>query len=88
MSRPCRVSITEVANMCGVSPETIHYYIDEEWITPADQELLILDEEDIARIDLIEEMKENFDVNDESLAIILHLIDRINLLQYRLKKMQ
>ncbi len=88
MSVPYRISITEVSSLCGVSPETIHYYIDEEWITPADQDLLILDEEDIARIDLIEDLKENFDVNDESLSIILHLIDRINLLQLRLKKMQ
>lgn len=88
MNLPLRITIEDVSSQCGLSPETILYYIDEEWINPIDRESLLLDEEDVARINLIKELKINFDVNDESIGIILHLIDRIQLLHLRLKRMQ
>jgi chaperone modulatory protein CbpM len=37
-----------------------------------------MDDEDLARIRLIRDLKEDFGVNDEGMSIILHLLDQLN----------
>ena len=44
-----------------------------------------LDLEDLTRIHLIAELKHDFEVNDESIPIILHLIDQLNYLRNQIK---
>lgn len=80
-----RFEITEVANQCGIDTETILQFISEEWITPTDPTNLRLDEEDIARIQLIWDLQQDLGVNDESVPIILHLIDELNHLHLELR---
>ncbi len=70
--------IEDSFEVCGVEKELIIHFIEEEWIHPADLELLQLDEEDLARIRLIRELREDFGVNDEGVSIILPLIDQLN----------
>lgn len=78
--------IEEASDYCGVPRDLILYFIQEEWIRPTDFETPILDEEDVARVKLIWDLKENFGVNDEGIPIILHLIDQLNLMHLELKK--
>lgn len=73
-----RKKITE----CGFPEKFVVRIIEEEWISPIETDYL--DEEDMARIRLIQELKEDFGVNDEGVPIILHLIDQINLLRLEL----
>lgn len=74
--------ISEAANQYGLNAEDILQFINYEWIQPIDPQKGLLDEEDIARIQLISELKEDLGVNDESVPIILHLIDQLNYLIY------
>ena len=53
---------------------------------PKELDRLGFDEEDLARIQLIQELREDFGVNDEAVPIILHLIDQLNLIQLELRQ--
>ena len=77
--------LSEAADQCDLNPEIIQEFIAYEWICPADPAELKLDEEDIARIHLIKELIEDLGVNDESIPIILHLIDELNHLHLNLE---
>jgi hypothetical protein len=78
MKLPLRRKIDEVSAICGVSDQVIIRYIEEEWVHPIDTELHMLDEEDVSRIILIQDLREKFGVNDEAIPVILHLIDQLN----------
>ncbi|MBY0415456.1 MAG: chaperone modulator CbpM [Bdellovibrionales bacterium] len=73
-----RRPIQEVSSICGIEISIINQFIDEEWVNPIDKELVTFDEEDVCRILLIYDLREKFGVNDESVPVILHLIDQLN----------
>jgi hypothetical protein len=73
--------IEEVEQSCALSASEIHNFIKSEWIRPYDMEKLSFDTDDINRIKLISELQRQFQVNEESIPIILHLLDQINHLQ-------
>lgn len=79
--------IEDAYDLCGVKKEIIFHFIEEDWIHPADQEHNALDEEDLARIRLIRELKDEFGVNDEGLSIILNLIDQLNRMHLEIGKL-
>ncbi len=76
--------ITEIIELYRLNEIFIYQCIEREWIIPSNSEETLLDKEDIARILLIKDLKEEFGVNDESIPIILHLIDQIHWLKSRL----
>lgn len=78
--------LIDAARRSGVNPEEIRHYIISEWINPSNPLELKLDEEDIARIQLIWDLKEQLGVNDEAVPVILHLIDELNHLHLKFKK--
>ena len=78
--------ISEAAFQCQLSPEIILEFIDLEWIRPVDPKNLLLDDEDIARIKLISELQTDLGVNNDSVSIILHLIDQLNHLHLELNR--
>ncbi len=56
-----------------------------EWVKPPDVENTEnLDEEDLGRLQLIHELRDRLGVNDESIPIILHLVDQLHLARYLL----
>jgi hypothetical protein len=76
--------ITEIIELYQLNEIFIYECIEREWIIPSNSEEKRLDQEDVARILLIKDLKEEFGVNDESIPIILHLVDQIHLLKSRL----
>ena len=80
--------IDEVCRYCDIEEDLILRFINEEWVDPKESDHLGFDEEDLARIHLIQELREEFGVNDEAVPIILHLIDQLNLIQLELKRGQ
>jgi chaperone modulatory protein CbpM len=78
--------IEETSQTCGVPSEIILKFIQEEWIIPKDSSSPGFDDEDIARIRLIWELHSEFGVNDESMSIILHLLDQLNRIHLELEK--
>jgi chaperone modulatory protein CbpM len=85
-AKPC--SIKEAAQQCGIAPELILRFISFEWISPADAVSQDLDEEDLARARLISELQHEFGVNDESVSIILNLLDQLHRTRLQLKMTQ
>ena len=83
MKQLIRVSIEEASQMCGPSRDQIIHYIEEEWIRPFERDMF--DDEDVSRIRLIHQLMDELGVNEESVPIILHLIDEIHALQNRMK---
>lgn len=77
--------IEEVCRFTRIKEEVILRFVNEEWIYPRELEKLGFDEEDLARIHLIQELRQDFGVNDEAVPIILHLIDQLNCLQIEIK---
>lgn len=87
MKRLTHKHIQEVCRDLELGEEIILHFIEEEWIVPFDEEHMILDEEDMARIHLIHELQEDLGVNDEAVPIILNLLDQLNLLRSHIKKL-
>lgn len=78
MKLPLRRPLDEISEISGIPTQLIIHFIEEEWISPIDNELKMLDEEDICRILLIHDLQEKFGVNDEAVPVILHLVDQLN----------
>jgi chaperone modulatory protein CbpM len=71
----------QTCDQLSIKKELLTQCIEHHWIEPATPEADRFDEEDLARIQLIRELKEDFGVNDESIPIILHLLDQLYYLQ-------
>lgn len=79
-------NVEDAANSCGVPSQDILFFIEQEWVLPAGGEELFFDSEDVARIHLISELRRDFGVNDESMPIILHLLDQLNRMHLELER--
>ena len=86
MKKKSALNIKDITRSYDLSETFIVECIRSEWIVPCDCENSLLDEEDIARIMLIRDLKNDFGVNDEAVPIILHLVDQIHTLQARVKR--
>jgi chaperone modulatory protein CbpM len=64
---------------------TLTIWIEEEWLVPADARELAFTEMDLARANLIHDLKEKMGVNDAGLGVILHLLDQMHGLRRALK---
>ena len=57
---------------------TLNVWIDEQWLIPrASGSALQFSDADLARARLIRDLKLDLGVNDEGIAIILHLLDQL-----------
>ncbi len=70
--------ITEIIELYAVNEIFISNCIERNWILPIDINKNILDKEDITRILFIKDLKDEFGANDESIPIILHLVDQLH----------
>jgi chaperone modulatory protein CbpM len=58
---------------------TLNAWIEAEWLLPVtSRERLLFSEADLARARLIRDLKVDFGVNDEGIAIVLHLLDQLH----------
>ena len=62
---------------------TLSIWIEEEWIVPGHAPTASLPSLrwDLARANLIHDLKEKMGVNDEGLGVILHLLDQMHALR-------
>lgn len=72
-------TLIEVLHLTGLDHETINSCIASDWISPLSIDSL--DIEDVARLQLIAELRNDFGANDESVPLILHLVDQLYHLQ-------
>ena len=68
----------EFISRSHVDAATLNFWIEEQWLLPrASGSLLQFSDADLARARLIRDLKLNLGVNDEGVAIILHLLDQL-----------
>jgi chaperone modulatory protein CbpM len=61
---------------------TLSVWIEEEWVIPArSADELAFTDMDLARAQLIRDLKDNMGVNNEGLGVILHLLDQMHSLR-------
>ena len=78
------LEIFDAAFQCGVSTDDIQLFINNNWINPKPDIQILFDQSDLLRIQFIAELKINLGVNNESVPIILHLVDQLNRLHLEL----
>jgi chaperone modulatory protein CbpM len=61
---------------------TLSIWIEEEWVIPArSADELAFTDMDLARAELIHDLKDKMGVNNEGLGLILHLLDQMHSLR-------
>ena len=61
---------------------TLSVWIEEEWLIPArEADELAFTDMDLARVNLIRDLKDKMGVNDEGLDVVLHLVDQMHALR-------
>jgi chaperone modulatory protein CbpM len=76
------ISKLEFIHRSQLDQETLDIWLEEEWIVPreADDEPAF-SEADLARAQLILELKQDLGVNDEGVGVILSLLDQVHSLR-------
>jgi chaperone modulatory protein CbpM len=69
-----------------IPPEMVAAWIEAGWLTPIQDGVAGLSEIDLARALLIDELRRELGVNDESVPIILELIDQLHGLRRALRE--
>jgi chaperone modulatory protein CbpM len=81
-----RFKISEVSHRLKVGEAFVVHCIHAQWVQPISPDTAELDEEDIARLELIRELQEDFGVNEQAVPIILHLLDQLYFLRRQLQE--
>jgi chaperone modulatory protein CbpM len=76
------ISKMEFLYRSHLDQETLQIWIEEEWLVPQVSEPdLAFTEADVARAQLILDLKKDLGVNDEGIGVILNLLDQMHSLR-------
>ncbi len=78
-------AFVEVIELADIDLPTLDLFIQREWVCPSAEDCL--DQEDLARIELIQDIRQRFEANDEAVSLILHLMDQLYYLRAQLRKL-
>lgn len=63
----------------GLQMQTLEFWLEQQWIIPEETPAgPNFSDADIARARLIQDLKDDFGVNDEGVDVILHLMDQLH----------
>jgi chaperone modulatory protein CbpM len=72
----------EFLERARLDQRTLSVWIEEEWLIPArEANELAFTDMDLARVNLIRDLKDKMGVNDEGLDVVLHLVDQMHALR-------
>jgi chaperone modulatory protein CbpM len=73
------ITVQEFLLRCRVEHRALEAWITAGWLIPPQTEPEIMfSDVDLARAQLIRDLREDFGVNDEGVAVILHLVDQMH----------
>jgi chaperone modulatory protein CbpM len=72
------ISIGEFLVRGRIDQQLLEHWVAAGWLLPQRQPELTFSDVDLARAQLIRELKEDFGVNDEGISLILHLLDQLH----------
>ncbi|MCK1311819.1 MULTISPECIES: chaperone modulator CbpM [unclassified Bradyrhizobium] len=81
------MQLQEFANRSHLDSSTIEAWVDAEWLV-AHQPGHPFSEQDLARVRLIQDLKDDLGVNEEGIALVLHLLDQLYGLRCLLRDIQ
>jgi len=91
MKQQKKYLVADVSEELGLQKEFILHCISAQWIRPhgvaegaKTSDSTSLDEEDVARLILIRDLKQDFEANEQAISLILHLLDQIYFLRSRM----
>jgi chaperone modulatory protein CbpM len=75
-------SLQQVVAEVGVTESDLHLWIEQRWVLPHRREdSFVFDDVDIARARLIRELRVDLMVNEESIPVVLSLLDQVHALR-------
>jgi chaperone modulatory protein CbpM len=84
-----KMEIQEFITRSHLDSPTLNSWIEEEWLLPlASGKSFVFSEADLARAQLIQDLRIDFGVNDEGIAIVRHLLDQLHGLRCLLRDIQ
>ena len=83
-----KIELSFICEELELDEEIVLSWVKCRLVQPMDLEGPIFDEEDYSRICFIADMRKTYNTNDESLEIIMHLVDQIHNLTSELKKIK
>ncbi len=67
-----------IVSVEGVSAQDVRRWVENDWVRPSlHSGAPQFEEIDIARIQLIVELRDELDINEAALPVVLHLLDQI-----------
>ena len=83
------ISETDTLNRIqGLTARSLRLWVKLGWISPShDQQGYVFEEIDIARIELIRQLKHDFLVTNDAVPIILSLVDQVHGLRHELRSL-
>jgi chaperone modulatory protein CbpM len=77
-----------LARFAGLERRELARWVEESWVLPERQDdTWVFHEVDIARIELILDMRRDFAVDDEAMPLVLSLIDQVYSLRRQLRRL-
>jgi chaperone modulatory protein CbpM len=69
----------EFLTSTGLAAQTLDLWLEQEWLIPERTGgQMSFSEKDIARARLIQDLKTDFEVNDQGIDVVLHLVDQLH----------
>jgi chaperone modulatory protein CbpM len=82
-------TLAEVVEVTEVAEADIVAWVEQHWVLPSEQQdQWLFDESDVARVSLIQELRDDMDVNDDAMPVVLKLLDQVYGLRAALQEMQ
>jgi chaperone modulatory protein CbpM len=82
------ISAQEFLIRTRVEHHVLEAWIEAGWLVPPQTEPeLMFSDVDLARAQLIRDLREDFGVNDEGISVVLHLIDQMHGLRHSLQSL-
>lgn len=72
------IPVQEVRSRLRIDQQHLDSWIAQGWLLPQRHPETAFSEVDVARANLIKELKEDFGVNDPGVSLILHLLDQLH----------
>ena len=81
------IPVDEFVVKIHIERRIVESWIAAGWLMPQRDPELAFSEVDLARAQLIRELKEDFGVNDEGVSLVLHLLDQVHGLRRTMREL-
>ena len=81
------LTVEQLQVRLGLDAGTLHLWIEEGWLVPQRDPDLAFSERDVARAQLILDLRREMGVNDQGISIILSLVDQMHGLRRVLREL-